>query len=1135
MIKESARDIPVVYDVDVAIIGGSTAAVTAAVEAAKTGASVFLAAPRTYLGEDLCATYRLWLEPAEKPDTDLAKALFAPPPAAPVIGEGLPFTYEADLPSAEAHKDKTPPRILCDGKGTNGVTESVQYDGDASIVLDFGKEAALGMIHILAFQRNNDIEIESATVSLSNDKTNWNEAATLKNAELGQGERIDSAVHLHAPLTGTAQFVKVSCRRPPTGKRILLGEIVVEPAAAKPRELPKGPAIPPMPMQIKSVLDNTLLEAGVTFLFGCYPTDVLVDESGRVAGFIMANRNGRQAVRAKTVIDATPRAAIARIAGAKVRGSLSGKQTFSRVVIGEAPSDSPMCRVKPLPSPVQTDQGGSVRTHQDAFECLLDIPMKDDSFASFAEAEQLARDLTWTPKLVMASENLFQVPPDAIEGQKRLRGPWRGAAKTDLAAFRPKSREGLLVLGGCADVSREAAAAMLRPLEFMKLGARIGRAAADDAAKVQKSATVQVRAAKPEGAAPGEVRETLSGIRPIQTGLPIIRSEERGLPVLGRYDVVVIGGGTGGAPAGIGAARQGARTLVVEYLDGLGGIGTLGLIGTYYYGYCGGFTGEMDKAVATMDGKDHPVTPSWNVEWKMEWYRRELRKAGADIWFGALGCGAVVDNGRVIGAVVATPLGRGVVLANTVIDSTGNADVAFAASAETMTTGAAHVGVQGTGMPPRLPGAHYTNTDYTITDDGDVLDAWRTFVSGRSKFSGSYDLAQIIDSRERRRIVGDFIISPLDIWNKRTYPDTIGISRSNFDTHGFTVHAMFALKTPDKEEVFANTPFRALLPKGLDGILVTGLGISAHRDAMPILRMQPDIQNQGYAAGVAGAMAAKANTTVRNIDVKQLQRHLVEIGNIPQSALNDRDSYPMPLEPIQAAVQRVANDYDGIPVILAQPEEALPLLRDAYAKAPDEKARLIYAHILGMMGDPSGAETLFQALNGKLWDEGWSFSGMGQFGGSISPVDSQLIALARTGDPRALKVAVDKAGELDASSAFSHHRAVAIALETIGNPEGAAALAKLLEKPGMTGYACTDIAKAREAAALANPNLDRDRSIRELVLARALYRCGDVNGLGERILNEYAFDFRGHLARHATAILIKQAPDTRELDIEGLK
>src|SRR5882724_4581553 len=75
-VKESARQIPVAYQVDVVVIGGSTGAVSAAVAAANQGASVFLAAPRPYLGEDMCASMRLWLEAGEKPTTDLAKSIF---------------------------------------------------------------------------------------------------------------------------------------------------------------------------------------------------------------------------------------------------------------------------------------------------------------------------------------------------------------------------------------------------------------------------------------------------------------------------------------------------------------------------------------------------------------------------------------------------------------------------------------------------------------------------------------------------------------------------------------------------------------------------------------------------------------------------------------------------------------------------------------------------------------------------------------------------------------------------------------------------------------------------------------------------------------------------------------------------
>ena len=133
-------------------------------------------------------------------------------------------------------------------------------------------------------------------------------------------------------------------------------------------------------------------------------------------------------------------------------------------------------------------------------------------------------------------------------------------------------------------------------------------------------------------AAEGEVREFLTGVRPTQKA-PTVPQQRRALPVLGRYDVVVIGGGTGGAPAGIGAARRGAKTLLVEYLHGLGGVGTLGAISGYYWGNKVGFTATVQ------DGQGR-----WVIEERMEWYRQELLKAGCDIWYGSVACGAFVQD-----------------------------------------------------------------------------------------------------------------------------------------------------------------------------------------------------------------------------------------------------------------------------------------------------------------------------------------------------------------------------------------------------------------------------------------------------------------------------------------------------------
>ncbi len=951
-VNESARDIPVAYNVDVVVVGGTTGGVAAAVEAAQQGVKVFLAAQRPYLGTDLCGTYRLWLEPAEEPTSLLTRRLFMQSPA--------------------------------------------------------------------------------------------------------------------------------------------------------------------MPMQVKRTLDEALLEAGVEFLFGCYATNVLRDDDGRIAGIVMANRSGRQAVKAKVVIDATPRASVARMAGATFEPYSEGKHTFKRIVVGGEVRTGTDIQARKLPSPIPVTGGSG----SEAIEYTLKIPMKDGSFESFAQAEQIARDETWHPGQADASEKLFQVPPDPMKGKKSLSGAWPGADKVDMDVFRPRDSKCLFVLGGCADISRGAAEKLLRPLELMKVGSRIGAAAALEAQSTPgpHNARLGGRVAVPVAA--GDVRENLSGIYRTLTDPSKIHADKQAVPIFGEVDVVVVGGGTGGAPAGISAARQGAKTLVLEYLHGLGGVGTMGLISKYYYGYIKGFTKEIDEGIAGFGADVKREGGGWNIERKKEWYRSELRKAGAEVWFGVLGCGAFVEGGRVKGVVVATPEGRGVILAKVVIDSTGNADIAAVAGAKCTYTNGAGVAVQGAGLPPYELGTGYTNTDWTFIDDTDVVDVWRAFVVAKKKFKDVYDLGQLVDTRERRRIVGDFVMSPLDISNNRTYPDTIVLARSNFDTHGFTIHPVFMLKPPDRKEIFVNVPYRCLLPKGLDGILVTGLGVSAHRDAMPVIRMQPDIQNQGYAAGVAAAMAAKSGKSVRQIDIKALQNHLVEKGNLPERVLTDKDSFPLPKAKIAQAVERVVNDFDGLEVVLAQLQDAMPLLMRAYEAAETEKAKLAYAHILGMLGEPAGAGTLAEAVKSRDWDKGWNYTGMGQYGASLSELDSLIVALGRTRSEQALDPVLEKVKQLNARSEFSHCRAVAIALETLGDASAAQPLAELLKKPGITGHAFTDIDAARNLTPPGpEDTLTRNRSLRELILARALYRCGDYKDIGKKILNEYAYDLRGHYARHAIAVL----------------
>jgi hypothetical protein len=360
----------------------------------------------------------------------------------------------------------------------------------------------------------------------------------------------------------------------------------------------------------------------------------------------------------------------------------------------------------------------------------------------------------------------------------------------------------------------------------------------------------------------------------------------------------------------------------------------------------------------------------------------------------------------------------------------------------------------------------------------------------------------------------------LDQVNERTYTDTVVRAHSDFDSHGYTVDPYTLVEHPGRKGFYVDIPYRAMLPAGLEGILVTGLGISAHRDAVPMIRMQADVQNGGYAAGVAAASAARYDLPLRKVDLRAVQGHLVEIGNLPASVLSDKDSYPLPDRRIAQSVAELPSG-KGAAVVFAEPHRALPLLKRAYAEARD-KDKLAFARVLAVLGDATGLDTvLAEVERQEAWDRGWNYRGMGQYGNAFSPLDVDIVALGRAGDPRALPAILKKLDTLSAEVDFSHHRAVALALELIGAPAAARPLAELLGRPGMSGHAhpSIEVALKRESPGGVNAVETRRDSLRELVIARALFRCGDHQGLGRKTLESYSRDLRGHLARHAQAVL----------------
>ena len=1119
-----AAELPVVRATDVVVVGGSSAAVSAALAVKAAGADVFLLAPRPYLGEDVAGTLQVVREAADDVREPLMRQFFAPRAA-----NGWSYTYKTDATAEKIHPDRDG-KMLSDGKDKDASHESIQYADDVTITLDLGMVRAAEGLSLCTFYRADKKDqlrkeksgpsVGFATlgmeVSTSKDGKTWSKPVTVTKIIEADGERRVFA--WEKPFT--ARHLRVKAVKAPDYPRQLLAELTVQRPVADDTQLETQTT----PFIVKRALDRALLAADVPYLTGAPVCDVVKDADGRFAGVVTANRSGRQVVRAKVLIDATERGFAAGLAGAVARPFPAGTYAFRRIVVsGEQPKgDGVTARPLTEPFPVRANNHLKPQLPQELaarfWSCTVNLPMKDGSARSFAEAEQAARDRTFTVQQVDAANTLVFAAPDTFKGRTAAKDA-TDADKVPLDALRPQGVDGVWVLGPRADVPRTTALRLALPGAALRLGARVGRAAAAEALKAPSAKGTLTGVARgdalPAGARLGEHHGTWPAYLVNASGTATVAD---GLPVLATCDTFVVGAGTGGAPAAIAAARHGAKTIVCDYLYVEGGVQTDGLIGYYYFGNRVGFTQDIDAGTR----KTGSVFP----QAKSEWYRSEQRKAGAEIWFGTFVNGVVTAKGRVTGVVVVMADGtRGLVRCTNAIDATGNAELPAMAGEETEFITDDELSVQGVGIARNTMGTGYANSDIGFVDDTDAADVF--YFGLRSRLSlpeNTWDQAQVINSRERRRMIGAFYMTASDVVCGRTYPDIITRTYSNFDSHGQTRDDLFFIQDPGHQAMYVNLPYRCLLPKKLDGLLVTGLGISAHRDAMPILRMQPDVQNQGYAAGTAAAMAVKNGTAERDIDVKALQRHLVDMKILTPSDLEMKDNFPLSDAEIDQAVSEIADDYKGLPVVMADRARAVPRIRGAYVAAEGE-AKTLYAHVLAMMGHPDGTKELLAKFKSMDWDKGWNYRGMGQFNRSVSWVDSYAIALGRAKAKEAVPALIEKAAQLNERSEYSHFRAIARALEEIGDPAGIDVLADVLKRPGIGGRWQTMGANPPVVPGYQNAAGDWERtlSLRELCLARALYRLGDTpDKLGRKTLEAYAADPRRTYAKHAQMVLQKK-------------
>lgn len=140
-----------------------------------------------------------------------------------------------------------------------------------------------------------------------------------------------------------------------------------------------------------------------------------------------------------------------------------------------------------------------------------------------------------------------------------------------------------------------------------------------------------------------------------------------------------------------------------------------------------------------------------------------------------------------------------------------------------------------------------------------------------------YDTAATMGVRETRRIVGEYTLTLEDLATGREFEDVIGLCGYPVDIHSPTGDGGGA----DGEMPTANIyqmPYRSLVPKDVDGLLVAGRALSATHEALGAVRVMPPVFAMGQAAGTAAALAIEWDKQPRDIPVPQLQELLERQG-----------------------------------------------------------------------------------------------------------------------------------------------------------------------------------------------------------------------------------------------------------------
>ena len=242
------------------------------------------------------------------------------------------------------------------------------------------------------------------------------------------------------------------------------------------------------------------------------------------------------------------------------------------------------------------------------------------------------------------------------------------------------------------------------------------------------------------------------------------RMRNEAAPIAGTYDVIVVGGGPAGIGAAFASARLGARTLVIEQFNCLGGVATAG-----GHGHISKFDDGEGKRVVNgiaWEVADRVVREGFGhgnahgIWFEVEGLKRILdamagETPALEVLYHTFFCESMVENGAITGVIVQNKDGRRAFCAKRVIDCTGDGDAAASAGCRW------EMGRPGDGkcQPVTLM--------FTIGGvEWPKVEAWRT----------SYHMREVWAAAQENGDMEPFQKTLMGFWWTPTRPDQVGVN-----------------------------------------------------------------------------------------------------------------------------------------------------------------------------------------------------------------------------------------------------------------------------------------------------------------------------------------------------------------------